>query len=108
MKLSHSQIKDIVEELDCGMKCYINKETGEIKPILDSDDMYDDTGTWEAELEQIEKNWKDYVVIEKMPSREAFEVMESFAENISEKEIRDRLIYALNRLYHEKFIIAWE
>jgi hypothetical protein len=32
--LSKDQIKEIVDELDSGKRCYINKETGEIKTIL--------------------------------------------------------------------------
>ena len=32
-----------------------------------------------------------------MPSIEAFQIMEDFANQISSKEIRNRLIYALNR-----------
>ncbi len=34
IKLTKDQIKEIAEELDCGMRCYINKETGEIKTVL--------------------------------------------------------------------------
>jgi len=27
IKLTKDQIKEIAEQLDCGMKCYVNKET---------------------------------------------------------------------------------
>lgn len=58
--------------------------------------MYGDTEIWEEELAIIEKTWKDYVVIEKMRSNEAYEVMESFANGIADKEINRRLEYSLN------------
>jgi len=96
MKLTEKQIDEISQELDCGMKCYINKETGEFKSVLDWDEMYGETELWEEELENIEKNWREYVVIEKMSSREAFEVMERFVEKVLEKRVRGRLIETLN------------
>ena len=37
IKLADQQIKEIAENLDCGMKCFFNKQTGEIKTLLDFD-----------------------------------------------------------------------
>ena len=37
VEFSKQQIKEIAENPDCGMKCYLNKETGAITTILDSD-----------------------------------------------------------------------
>lgn len=96
MKLTKDQIDRISQELDCGMKCYINKETGEIKAILDRDDFYGDSDFVEEALKEIEESWNDYIVIEKMSSREAFQVMESFIDLVNDDEIQKRLIYALN------------
>ena len=43
--LTIKQVNDIAQELDCGMKCYVNTDTGEYRPILDEYDMvYGDTG----------------------------------------------------------------
>lgn len=97
MKLSNKEIKEIAENLDCGMICYVNKITKEIKSIIDSDDFYDDDGLWQEELDEIENNWDSYVKIEQMPSRGAFQIMEDFTNQVSNKEIRNRLVYALNR-----------
>lgn len=94
--MSAKQINEIAEELDSGMKCYVNKETGEVSALLDSDDMYGDTELWEEELEKIKKEWKDYIVIEKMSSREGFEVMGNFVNTVSDRAIRERLMNALN------------
>ena len=97
MKLSNEAIKEIAENLDCGMICYVNKKTKEIKSIIDSNDFYDDNDLWQEELDEIENNWESYVKIDKMSSREAFQIMEDFTNQVSNQEIRNRLIYALNR-----------
>ncbi|MBX2843628.1 MAG: UPF0158 family protein [Flammeovirgaceae bacterium] len=93
MKLPNKIIKDIAEYLDCGMTCYLNKDTNEIKPIINSDDVFADEEPWKEGLEEIENK---YIKIEKMSSHDAFQIMEDFTSQVSSKKIRDRLIYALN------------
>jgi hypothetical protein len=53
--------------------------------------MYGDTDIWEEELEKIETEWTDYIVIEKLDSRESFRIMEDFAEKIDNNELRQVL-----------------
>ncbi len=96
MKLTEKQIDEISQQLEAGMKAYINKETGEMKFILDWDEMYGETDMWEKDLEEIEKNWKEYVTIEKMSSRESYRVMESFIDKVTDQRMRQRLADALN------------
>ena len=57
----------------------------EFRTILDWDMTYGDTELWDEELEKIENEWKDYVVIEKMKSREAFQIMEEFIDEVDER-----------------------
>lgn len=97
IRLSSKQVNDIAQELDAGLKCYINKESGEYRSILDPDDTHDNEEFWQEELEKIHAEWSNYAVIEKMPSRLSFGMMEDFAASIENEEIRDRLFYALNR-----------
>lgn len=67
MTLTTKQIEEIAELLDCGMKCYYNIKTEEIKSILDADRwMETDDELWENELEEIENNRNDYVEFEGM------------------------------------------
>ena len=87
----------MAQELDAGMKCYINKESGEYRSILDWDDLYDGEEFWQSELEKIESEWSDYLILEKMSSYQSFSVMEDFTTSIENKEVRDILIKALNR-----------
>ena len=97
MELSKEQVKEVAELLDCGMICYIHKETKEIKSLIDFDETHADPDGWEEEIEEIENNFDKYVKIEKMSSREAFQIMEDFVDVVSNRRIKERLINALNR-----------
>jgi hypothetical protein len=97
MKLNAENIKTIAEDLQTGMNIYINRETLEIRNVINLDDLYGDTEFWEEELEKIEKEWTDYIVIEKLESREAFRIMELFAEEAQDERFRSDLIKILQR-----------
>jgi hypothetical protein len=98
INLTEQQIKEIAEYLDCGMRCYYNKRTGEIKRILNFDSWIGaDEEPWEEDMKKIEKNREDYMEFEGMESHEAFRVMADFAESIDHSKLRERLINALNR-----------
>jgi len=98
VSLTQDQIKQIAEELDCGMRCYVNKETGEIVSVLDFESWQtDNRGPWEDVLNELEENWDKYLEIERMESYESFKIMAGFAESVDNRELRDSLINALNR-----------
>ncbi|WP_373521283.1 hypothetical protein, partial [Aquiflexum sp.] len=80
-QLAKKQVFDISQELQCGMKVYVNTDTLEYKSVLDLDDM-DDFGFWDEVLEEIENNWKSFFTIEKMSSREGFQIMEDFVDEL--------------------------
>ena len=96
MKITSEKINEIAQELEAGMKVYLNRETLEIKPILDWEDISDNE-IWEEEVEDILKEWSSYLVISKMESREAFRVMEEFADSVDDEVFREGLIKILNR-----------
>jgi len=97
MILTAKQINEIAQELLAGMKVFINRETLEIRTILDWDTMYGDTELWDEELEKIEQEWASYVVLQKMESREAFSIMEDFIEEVKDLKMQQDLIKILNR-----------
>ena len=97
IKLTVDQIKEIAQDLDCGNKCYINKESGIIIITPDFDRGYADEELWNDDINELEENWDKYVEIDKMESHESFEIMADFAENVDSSELRDSLINALNR-----------
>ena len=97
INLTKDQIKEIAEQLDCGNRCYINKETGDIKTTPDFDNGYADEELWADVLEELVENWDKYIQIEKMESHESFDLMADFAESVDSKELRESLINALNK-----------
>jgi hypothetical protein len=96
MKLSSEVLHKIAQELEAGMKVYLNRKTMEYEPVLDWDDIQD-TGFWEKEARRIEKKWKDYIIITKMESGDAFRVMENFVNEVDDLKLKDDLIKILNR-----------
>lgn len=94
--ITGKEVKSIAQELEMGMKVYLNRKTLEYKSILDWDDMYGDTNFWEGEMEKIESEWDDYVVLSKMETRESFRIMEDFIDEIEDEKFRDQLISILN------------
>ena len=97
INLTDQQIKEIAELLDAGMVCYYNKKTGEIKSVIDFDSNPGaDEELWEDDIKELEDNDEDYIHFESYTSRESFEVMADFAENVDNTGLRKKLIYALN------------
>ncbi len=98
IRISKEQVREIAEYLDCGMKCYLNKETGELKTIIEFDNSpYADEELWEDVLQELEENWDKYDEIPKMESHESFGLMADFTESINDKDLRTALINALNK-----------
>ena len=92
MELTEEQIESIADELDSGLKVFVNIETLEIKTIIDFDSFYDaDPEPWEKDIEEIEENYDKYFMFEKMDARESIWVMEEFTETVGDEKLRDRL-----------------
>ena len=79
------------------MRCYINKETCAIQTTPDFDNWYTDDELWTDILNELEENWDKYIEIERMESRDSFDLMADFAESVDSRELRDCLINALNK-----------
>lgn len=98
MKISDKTIEEIADNLDCGMKCYLHKRTGDLKTIINEDNWVGaDIEAWEEDIEELDANWTDYIEFEGMDSHESFKIMSDFAENIDNAKLQDRLINALNK-----------
>ena len=97
MIFTAKQIDEIAQEIEGGMKVYINRETYEIKPIFDWEDSFGDTEEWEEEQEAIEEEWANFAVVSKMESREAFRVMEDFLSEVQDVELQQHLVRILER-----------
>jgi hypothetical protein len=98
MKLPKKKINEIAQDLDCGLICYIHKETHEHKTLIDFDLNYDaEEELWQDTIDEIENNRDKYIKLEPMSSRESFGIMEGFIDQVSKNNIRKRLIAALNK-----------
>jgi hypothetical protein len=92
--LPQSELKEIAENLDMGMRVFVHKQTKEIVSYP-SDDYDFDTEMWEEQMEKA--NEKDFIEIYKMDSRSGFSVMEDFIETVGDKNLANRLSFALGR-----------
>jgi hypothetical protein len=98
IKISKELIKEIASELECGMICYYNKNTQEIKTVLDfNGSALADMEFWEDIIQEVENNEKDYIQFVPMDSRESYEVMEDFIVTVDEENLRRELINALEK-----------
>lgn len=98
IKLTKDQIKEVAEQLDCGFKCYVNKETGTIQSVINFDKwLGGDEDPWTEVTKELEENWDKYIEVDGMESKDSFNVMADFAENVDSVELRESLIKALNR-----------
>lgn len=92
MKPTEEQIEHIAEEMDCGMICFFNIKTGEIKTVLNPDDCYDDVdGFWAKELEEIENEGDNYYEFFSPESRDSFQIMSEFTSGIKDPSLRGTL-----------------
>ncbi len=98
MKLTEKQIEEIADNLDCGMRCFYNRKSGETKTILNFDSCIGaDEEPWEEESKEIDENWDDYFEFVGFESHESFQIMADFAESVEDNRLQNRLIDALNK-----------
>ena len=97
MKITAIQINEFAQYLQTGTNIYINRDRLEIRTVIDLDSNYGDTEYWEDELEKIQAEWPDYIIIEKMSSHEAFEVMEDFIDQVDDPVLKSLLSTYLRR-----------
>ncbi len=98
INLKQQQIKEIADALDCGMYCYYNTKTHEVREMINFDqNEFADEEEGEELLNEIEENYQDYFNFEKMSPHEAFDLMKDFIEQVENAELRKRLIWILNK-----------
>lgn len=95
--ISNKIIEEIAEQLDCGMKCYLNISSGAMIAVINDEDFIDvETEAQDNEIKQIKENPSNYIEFHKMNSRESFNVMMDFAMEISDNSFQTQLIDSLN------------
>ncbi len=97
IQLSKEQIKEVAERLETGEKCFVHIHTREIVFYPDPLKYLDfDQELYHEEMQKVEEDGQDYLEIEGMGSREGFQLMEAFAEQLDSAQVRERLYRALN------------
>lgn len=93
-------VRQIAENLDCGLTCYLNPETLEIEDLpkdLDDPEEYE-LMTGEPYDEMFKhQQWDKCIIVEPPESRESFKIMERFVDEVDDNSLRNRLIDALNK-----------
>lgn len=79
------------------MICFYHRLTGAIESHPDPNDVYFEPEPWQEVIDKIEAGWDNYITFEKMSSREAFRVMENFADTISDLDDRSKALERLAR-----------
>lgn len=98
MKPTEKQIEEIADYLDCGMRCYFNLKTADIKILPNFDDWLGaDEEPWQDEIKKIDETGDDCLEFEGFETHESFQIMVDFTELIEEPKLRDELIKILNR-----------
>jgi len=98
---TNKEIENLSQSLQGGLNCAIHKKTKVVYINFFTLEILEETGMGEDELldedRDIIENPSDYIEIEKMPSGQAFRIMEDFAEQTNDKSLQNRLIQALER-----------
>lgn len=98
LTMEKEKIKDIADNLDMGMRCFVHLKTKEVKFIPDYDKHPDmDSEIWSADDEEFENNFDDYLEIDAMDSRDSFRVMADFVDTVDNENLKEKLVDALNR-----------
>jgi hypothetical protein len=88
--ITPEKINEIVQELDCGMKCFYHIATGDIESY--PDELKGHAGFeeefWKDTIKKVKKNYKQYISFEGMESHESFRLMEIFIGNIEDGNTR--------------------
>jgi len=96
--LTDEQVKEIAEQLDCGFRCFWNKQTNELLFVPDTNRFSEsDNEAFDEDLEKLDSNFDDYDEIESMESSDSFEIMKEFAEQLTHNnKMQQQLFFALN------------
>jgi Uncharacterised protein family (UPF0158) len=99
LKISPETIKEIAEQLDCGMKCFFHLPTGELVTYPDELKWGGeiDEEAWGDDIAKLDENFHEYVAFNAMESHESFGVMEDFIEAITEKHVREEFENIIQR-----------
>ncbi len=99
VNITPEKIKEIAQDIDCGMKCFYHITTGDIESY--PDELKGHAGfeeeMWEDSINRVENNYKEYIAFEGMESHESFRLIETFISNIADDKTSLYFKEAINR-----------
>ena len=96
MTLTKEQISEIAGKIEMGYCCFINKQSGKLLFAPEFGNGDDAEELFPDEFEELERNSKDYLEIEKPQSRDSFVIMEKFTVLLDDsEELKTELLNAL-------------
>lgn len=97
MQVEESILKEISEELLCGSKVFLHRETGDIITIRDVDLFLDETDPWEDDRRKVDVERDKYLEFNPMESRESYQIMQDFIDQLDDGRLADRLFNAIQK-----------
>lgn len=89
-------IREIAEKLDCGFRAFIHKKSGKLLFVPNEDNLIDiDLKPWKEDFKELKKNAANYYEIDRWTTREAFDLMCDFAEQLTDIKLQNKLFDAL-------------
>lgn len=93
-------IRNMADSLLCGMTCFYEKATNtfiEYPKEAENHLMFGEENPWQEVIDKVEHDGDNYIMIDPMPSFEAFKVMEQFAREIDSPGFSSKLLNALDK-----------
>ncbi|MCF8237746.1 MAG: UPF0158 family protein [Saprospiraceae bacterium] len=92
-------LKGIVQSLEAGYVCYVNKLTLEVIDIPEALSHHDEQeylDVFQHDIDEVTKNESDYFRIEPPSSHEGFKIMEAFVDQLQDAYFQRKLLEVLN------------
>ena len=98
VQLTEAQLKEIAGELDLGKTCCIHRRTGALVSFPDPDRFTDfELEGWQDKLDKVAAEPEAYFEITPMSSRESFQLMELFVEEVVTGPLHARFFRILSQ-----------
>lgn len=97
--LKQSEIKEIAEQMDCGMRCFCSTKTNKLL-FLPADLEFEDEAAqfWQDEINELNSQPLVYQEIEKPESYDSFKMMQEFANSaFIDRRFQEKLSTILER-----------
>ena len=96
-KVEQNKLKEIADQLECGYRCYLQKDSLDIISFPEQIVQELDNEKWAEQVEKVKQNPQVYLEIRPMTTTEQLRMMEDFVYTLKDQELGKRLAYVLSR-----------